>query len=871
MSPSSSRLAKGTRLGDFEIQSLLGAGGMGEVYRARDLRLRRDVAIKILPASFAADPDRLRRFEQEAMAAAALNHPNILAIYQLGTYEGAPYIVAELLDGDTLREAILRGPMTPARITDYGAQIARGLAAAHEKGIVHRDLKPENLFVTKDQRIKILDFGLAKLTQSQREYEATAPTVASATDTGVVMGTVGYMAPEQVSGEPTDHRADIFALGAILYEMITGIRAFKKPTSAETMTAILREEPRSMAEAAPETPPAMQRLVLRCLEKNAGRRFQSASDLAFALEALSDSSVSRTLTTPDQSNVATKWRWTAAVIAFILVTTVVFVWLNAPLAPPRILATTQLTHDGLPKSDLETDGVRLYISEGATVQRIVQVSVNGGEPSLLPTPFANAILMGISHDHTRLLAFSREATETMLPLWSLPLPSGTPRHLVDLDNSGPFFILSSPDDQKLLFSRGSDIYIADADGSNPRVLASLPGLPGGGVFSPDGKLLRFNLRASEHDSLWEMNSDGTHSHSLSYTTLPSENACCGNWSPDGRYFFYVKQDSSGVNLWAIREQRGIFRWRRFEPVQLTSGPLAVDSWAISPDGKKLFVAASQGRAELVRYEPTSKQFVPFLSGISAGELDYSNDGKWVTYAAYPDQTIWRARADGSDRLQLTYSPTVAALPRWSPDGTQIVYVAADPGKTWSMFLISAQGGSPQPLLNDTTHQVDPVWSPDGKRIAFGRQGKKADGIYVIDLDTRQTSLIPGSEKLFSPRWSPDGRYLAALNQESTKLFLLDWKSQTWSEWLSEPGALGFPTWSRDSKYLYYDVAYTQHGTFRRVKVGENHSELVADLKDLQRYSIAPAFGWSGLAPDGSALFDRDLSTDEVYAMDLSLP
>src|SRR5215472_3216455 len=282
-------LARGTRLGDYEIQSLLGAGGMGEVYRARDLRLRREVAIKVLPAYVSTDPERLRRFEQEAMAAAALNHPNILAVYQMGTYERAPYLVSELLKGETLREQLRRGRIALKRANDDAIQLARGLATAHEKGIVHRDLKPENLFVTKDGRLKILDFGLAKLMQARDSSVNSALTVGEETEPGLVMGTPGYMSPEQVRGKGIDHRTDIFAFGAILYEMLTGQRAFQKPTSAETMTAILNEEPVSISQVAPQVPPAMQRVVQRCLEKNPDQRFQSASDLAFALEALSDS------------------------------------------------------------------------------------------------------------------------------------------------------------------------------------------------------------------------------------------------------------------------------------------------------------------------------------------------------------------------------------------------------------------------------------------------------------------------------------------------------------------------------------------------------------------------------------------------------
>ena len=279
-------LAVGTRLGEYEVKSLVGAGGMGEVYRARDSRLGRDVAIKVLPASLSADSDRLRRFEQEARAAAALNHPNILAVFQMGTHEGAPYLVSELLEGETLREQIKRGRVAVRKAVVYGVQIARGLAAAHEKGIVHRDLKPENLFVTKDGRVKILDFGLAKLTHSAGSENA--PTQTEGTEAGVVMGTVGYMSPEQVRGQATDPRTDIFAFGAVLYEMLAGKRAFRKPTSPETMAAILNEDPPGISQFNANIPPALQRVVHRCLEKNPEQRFQSASDLAFALDALSE-------------------------------------------------------------------------------------------------------------------------------------------------------------------------------------------------------------------------------------------------------------------------------------------------------------------------------------------------------------------------------------------------------------------------------------------------------------------------------------------------------------------------------------------------------------------------------------------------------
>src|ERR1700675_1937509 len=280
-------LTSGTKLGPYEIVSPLGAGGMGEVYRSRDPRLKREVAIKVLPQAFSLDADRLRRFEQEALATAALNHPNILAVFDIGTSEGSPYVVSELLEGETLRDRLRGGSLALRKTLDYALQVAHGLAAAHDKGIVHRDLKPDNLFVTKDGRVKILDFGLAKLTQP-RDASGAEATMAEGTEPGMVMGTVGYMSPEQVRGKMADHRSDIFAFGTILYEMVTGKQTFRKSTSAETMTAILNEDPPSISQVTAATPPGLQRVVHRCLEKNPEQRFQSASDIAFALEALAD-------------------------------------------------------------------------------------------------------------------------------------------------------------------------------------------------------------------------------------------------------------------------------------------------------------------------------------------------------------------------------------------------------------------------------------------------------------------------------------------------------------------------------------------------------------------------------------------------------
>src|SRR2546423_3218305 len=297
---------------------LVGAGGMGEVYRARDARLGREVAIKILSESFSRDPERLRRFEQEARAVAALNHPNILGLYDIGSQDGNPYLVSELLEGQSLRGILKSGPVSSRKAGDYAVQIASGLAAAHEKGIVHRDLKPENLFITKDGRAKILDFGLAKLTQSSADSEGLTVT-GSPTLAGVVMGTAGYMAPEQVRGEAIDHRTDIFAFGAVLYEMISGQRAFHRDTAAETMTAILKDDPPELADTAKLVSPALDRIVRRCLEKRPEQRFQSAQDLAFALGALSGTDASGAARAKPQPRTWQSQRWALAALALISV------------------------------------------------------------------------------------------------------------------------------------------------------------------------------------------------------------------------------------------------------------------------------------------------------------------------------------------------------------------------------------------------------------------------------------------------------------------------------------------------------------------------------------------------------------------------
>ncbi|HLV86890.1 MAG TPA: serine/threonine-protein kinase [Candidatus Sulfotelmatobacter sp.] len=312
-------LSAGSKVGPYEIIALVGAGGMGEVYRARDSALGRDVAVKVLPAAFSADAERLRRFKQEAQAAASLNHPNILTIYHIGEHDGAPYIASELLEGESLRQRLQAGPLQVRKVIDYGIQVARGLAAAHDKGIVHRDLKPENIFITKDGRAKILDFGLAKLTRPEQDGSGPdSQTLTGRSEPGFVLGTVGYMSPEQVRGQVAGPPSDLFSFGAVLYETLAGRRAFRGDTAADTMSSILKEDPPETAESNRQSSPALDRIIRHCLEKNPEERFQSARDIAFNLEALSSTSTTASMAAAPSSEKKSRLAFYAAVILAVL-------------------------------------------------------------------------------------------------------------------------------------------------------------------------------------------------------------------------------------------------------------------------------------------------------------------------------------------------------------------------------------------------------------------------------------------------------------------------------------------------------------------------------------------------------------------------
>jgi len=864
-------IASGTRIGPYEVLAPLGAGGMGEVYRARDPQLGRDVAIKVLPSSLSRDPDRLRRFEQEARAAAALNHPNILAVYQMGTYEGAPYLVSELLEGSTLRDQLLHGPLPVRKAVDYGIQTARGLAAAHEKGILHRDLKPENLFVTKDGRIKILDFGLAKLIQVPDLPAADRPTMSEGTEPGVVLGTVGYMSPEQVRGHAADDRADLFAFGAILYEMLTGKRAFHKPTSAETMSAILNEEPSAISQIVPTIPPAMQRVVQRCLEKSAEQRFHSASDLAFALEALSDTGSAPTAAFAAVKS-RTNWIWFAAAGSAIAITAVLALWFTRPAAVPVVESAVQLTDDGEPKPGmLESDGARIYLNEGPMPSyRIAQVSVSGGETVQLPTQLVNPQIAALTKDGSALLVLVGTSPLAPGSMWLLSLPAGAARRLGDMEATGAGLF----PDGRVLYTFASAVLVAERDGSHPRKLAEIPQLSA--VFptvSPSGGRIVFSSYETNLGSLgpvYEMASDGTGLHEIlkgGQGGLPSE-ICCAKWTPDGKYLLFQAQSAGRTDLWVLPEEGRLLHGSA-KPVRLTNGPLSYTLGTVSHDGRQILAIGTKGRGELVRYDSNQHGFAPYLGGISVFDLTFSSDGKWLAYVSYPEHTLWRSRVDGSDRLQLTYPPQIVVTPRISPDGTRVAFTTEGN----ESYVLSMSGGTPQKI---TDNAQAPDWSPDGNLVAVGSYvsgkefGEKTfTESRIVDLRSGNVAVVPDSQGTVGP-WFVAQDTLVAATADQTKFRVFDLGTRKWSDLAANPDT--FPAWTvpAGGKYLYCTTAGTDPKVLR-IRIADHAMETIASLKNLRAVDDPYTGPEVSVAPDGSVLFTQDVGTQEVYAITVKWP
>lgn len=556
-----------------------------------------------------------------------------------------------------------------------------------------------------------------------------------------------------------------------------------------------------------------------------------------------------------------------------------FFWLNLPPLRPSVTGRTQITHDGLVKTNLASDGSNLYFTELSGTNSIIsKVAVTGGDVSKFPVSFPSAQLLDVSAARTSLLAAeNKPGPSSEYPFWTIPMDGGPAQRFGDSAGQEAVW---SPDGQHTLFVKGSGLYVTDAHGGPSKALANVSGTPYYPRYSPDGSRVRFSVGdiSLNTSSIWEMRSDGSGMHPFLPDWLAVSSKCCGSWTADGRYYIFQATENtlgSSGNLWGIAEPARRFERKRFDkPVKLTEGTVSLARAVPSPDNNKIWALGLNVRAAVVKYDPPSGKYLPFLSGISASDLDFSADGQWVTYVAVPEGTLWRCRMDGSQLQQLTIPPGRAALPKWSPDGKEIAYVNVEEGKPWAIYIVPVIGGSPRLLLSEKLTQIDINWSVDGGKIIFGRVTQHtAEGLNIqaYDLKTHDLSVIPGSEGLFSPRVSPDGHYMAALSGDLTKLKLYDMRAQKWSEWQTlESGALNYPVWSEDSKSIYFDDLISGEGAYCRAKVGERRYEQVFLQKGMERY-LGPFGPWSGRAPDGSVLFTQDVSTREVYELQVKLP
>lgn len=752
-------LSSGTKLGPYEIQSPLGAGGMGEVYRAHDTRLKRDVAIKILPTSFSADPERLQRFAQESRAAAALNHPNILSIYDIGEDRGAPYVVSELLEGESLRGRLRSGALPSRKAIDYAQQIAKGLAAAHEKGIVHRDLKPENLFITDDGRAKILDFGLAKFTRPEADSLGDAPTEQIATEAGTVMGTVGYMSPEQVRGKNADARSDIFAFGAILYEMLSGKRAFHGDSAADTMSAILKEDPPELTETNRNVSPALDRIVQHCIEKNPAERFQSARDVAFNLEALTDISTTGRAAVRALSEERKPRRWPVPVTIALLV---LASWAGIYQLARRNSARVNPTfHEITFRNGIVWDA--RFAPDGQTI--VYGAAWDGVPQEIFSSRFDSTDSRAIGLPNSQILSISSkgEMAVSLHPvnagpfaqagtLARVPLAGGAPREVVD----NVLWADWTPDGQSLAVIRPGARNTGQLEFPSGNVIYSPNGWVSHVRFSPDGELLAIGDHVPSGDDGRVVIIDERGNRKASSSFFSSVEGLA--WAPSGKeVWFSAVPAGSARSIYALNvsgKERLIYR---------APGGLTIHD--ISRTGLVL-LTFDKARISISALPPgeTRERSLSWFDWSLL--LDMSADGRTILFsetgeAVGANYSIFMRKTDGSPAVRLGQGGFGAL----SPDEKWVIASDGSPAK---LVLLPTGVGEPKQLTDDKTDHFNFAWLPDSKSITYAtaEPGHQARS-YLMDISGGTPRPIT-PEGTVGGAVTPDGRYLLARDPKNVR-------------------------------------------------------------------------------------------------------